>query len=444
VVGMNKVYDFLLKEVGLKYRDTVVVGVSGGPDSMALLYILSGLKKELDLFIICAHVNHNVRKESDAEKIFIETYCDNNEITFESMKIEEYGEDNFHNEARSKRYAYFASIVKKYGADYLFTAHHGDDLIETILMRIVRGSTFKGYAGFAKIVDMGDYKIIRPFINITKEEILNYNREHSIKYVEDASNKKNKYTRNRYRKYVLPFLKSEDINVHEKFLKFSQTITDYSNYIDKEMKNVLNSVYNQKVINIEKFLNLDKVIQTRIINHILEMVYSDDLMLISDAHTELIHKLIKSARPNAYIHLPNNIKALKSYNNLTFVKQETAYDEYEIELISYVNLPNGMNIEVVEKCEWSNNFICRLNSKDIKLPLYVRNKRMGDRMEVKGMLGSKKIKDIFIDEKIAGTERETWPIVTDSSDKIVWLPGLKKSKYDKSKEESYDIIIKYY
>jgi tRNA(Ile)-lysidine synthase len=78
------------------------------------------------------------------------------------------------------------------------------------------------------------------------------------------------------------------------------------------------------------------------------------------------------------------------------------------------------------------------------MPLYVRNKKMGDRMEIKGMLGRKKIKDIFIDEKIATNDREIWPVLVDSSEKILWLPGLKKSKYDKSKEEKYDIIIKYY
>lgn len=441
---MDEVYNFLLKDVGLKYRDTVVVGVSGGPDSMALLYMLSQLKSELDIFIVCAHVNHNVREESDSEKVFIEKYCDNNQITFESMKIEEYGDDNFHNEARSKRYAYFESVVQKYGANYLFTAHHGDDLTETILMRIVRGSTFKGYAGFARILNIGDYKVVRPFITITKEDILKYNKEHNIKYVEDSSNKKNKYTRNRYRKYVLPFLKSEDINVHEKFLKFSQTLLDYNEYLDKQMKSILNDVYRQNILNIEKFLDLDKVIQTRIINHILECVYSDDLMLISDAHTDLINKLIKSHKPNAYIHLPNNIKAIREYNNLTFVQREIEYHEYELELISYANLPNGMNIEMTDKCEWTSNFVCRLNSKDIKLPLYVRNKKLGDRMEIKGMLGSKKIKDIFIDEKVSGLDRDTWPVVVDSGEHIVWLPGLKKSKYDKAKDESYDIIIKYY
>jgi tRNA(Ile)-lysidine synthase len=441
---MEKAYNFLLNDIGLKYRDTIVVGVSGGSDSMALLHVLTQLRLETDIFIICAHVNHNIREESNNEKLFIEKYCDNNQIIFESMKIEEYGDDNFHNEARSKRYIYFNSIVKKYGAVYLVTAHHGDDLIETILMRITRGSTFRGYAGFSKILDVGSYKIIRPFIHVTKEDILDYNKVNNVKYIEDMSNKKDIYTRNRYRKYLLPFLKKEDINVHEKFLKFSQTLFEYNNYIDKEMGKIIKDIYNQNILNIEKFMAVDKVIQVKIINCILETIYHDDLMLIYDSHIDLIYKLINSTKPNTYVHLPSNVKAIKSYNSLSFKIEGMETNDYELELLSYVNLSNGMNLEVVDKCDLTNNFVCRLNSKEVKLPLYVRNKRIGDRMEIKGMLGRKKIKDIFIDEKIAGRDRELWPIVIDSTGRILWLPGLKKSKYDKSKEESYDIIIRYY
>ena len=250
---VKEVYKYLVCELGLKYGDTIVVGVSGGPDSMALLHLLSQIKKETDIFIICAHVDHNVRNESSREREFLQKYCDNNQITFESMKIDDYGDDNFHNEARTKRYNYFGKIVKKYGAKYLFTAHHADDLIETILMRIARGSTLRGYSGFSKVVNMGDYKIIRPFISITKDEIIDYLRHHNLSYVQDASNNEDKYTRNRYRKYVLPFLKREDPNIHEKFIKFSNTLIEYNNFIEEQMHSCINDTYKQGVLNIEKF-----------------------------------------------------------------------------------------------------------------------------------------------------------------------------------------------
>ena len=204
---MDKVIKYLMNDLKLKDKDIIVIGNSAGPDSMALTDILLKLREKIDIKIICAHVNHNVRKESKEEAIFLKEYCEENDIIFESMIIEKYGDDNFHNEARAIRYSFFDKIVKKYDANYLMTAHHGDDLMETILMRIVRGSSLKGYAGFKTVVEKDTYKIVRPLIFMTKEEIKDYDDKLGIKYAIDASNFKAKYTRNRYRKVVLPFLK---------------------------------------------------------------------------------------------------------------------------------------------------------------------------------------------------------------------------------------------
>lgn len=441
---MEKAYDFLMNEVGIQYGDSIIVGVSGGPDSMALLHLMSSIKKKLDIEVICAHVNHNVRKESSDEKKFVEQFCQAHNIVFESMKIEDYGDDNFHNEARSKRYHYFGKIVKKYNAKYLLTAHHGDDLIETILMRIVRGSTLRGYSGFSKIVKIDDYTVLRPLINVTKEEIFEYNQINNITFVQDASNQKDVYTRNRFRKYIVPEIKKEDPNVHHKFYKFSTTLLEYNDYIDKQVEKEIPRIFPQNVLKIEEYLKEEKVIQMKIIYYILEHIYQDDLMLITDSHADLLHQLIISKKPNAFVYLPNNLKAIKSYDTLTFVSEEISAEEYEIEVINYLNLPNGKNIEVVESCDDNSNNVCRLNSSDLKMPLRVRTRMDGDRIHVKGMLGSKKVNDIFIDSKISTQERNIWPIVVDSNNTIVWLPGLKKSKFDKSKEEKYDIILKYY
>lgn len=441
---MEGAYNFLIKDIGIKYGDSVVVAVSGGPDSMALLSLMSDIKKEIDIEVICAHVNHNVRKESADEKVFVERFCRDHNIVFESMKIEDYGDDNFHNEARTKRYNYFGNIVHKYNSKYLLTAHHGDDLIETILMRIVRGSTLRGYSGFSRIVEMGDYKIIRPFINITKDEIFAYNKKNKILFVQDKSNNKDVYTRNRYRKYMLPFLKKEDNNVHNKFYKFSNTLIEYNDYIDRQVSRVIKNVYSQNVLLIDKFLELDYIIAMKIIYIILENAYQDDLMLITDHHAELIYNLIKSDKANLSMHLPNNIKAVKSYNNFMLVFGVSNNNDYEIQLSEFANLPNGKNIQMVKKSSLNDNNVIRLNSSELHMPLHVRTRQNGDRMYVKGMIGSKKIKDIFIDEKIPMADRDVWPVVMDSNNVIVWLPGLKKSKFDKTKGEKCDIILKYY
>lgn len=442
---MDKAYEFLSNELGIKYGDAVVVACSGGPDSMALLYMLYTLKKALDIEVVCAQVNHNTGRAGQAEEqAFVKNYCRNHNLVFEGLTIDDYGDDNFHNEARTKRYNYFGKIVKKYNAKFLFTAHHGDDLTETILMRIVRGSTLRGYSGFSKIVDMGEYKIVRPLIEVDKNAILDYNKKNKVPFVQDSSNSKDVYTRNRFRKYIVPQFKKEDKKVNAKFYKFSKILLEYNEYIDKQMKKELNKVYPQNVLNIEKFLELDHVIAMKVIYYMLEQKYQDDLMLITDHHVELLYQLICSKRANITIHLPNNIKAIKSYNTLVLTEEQMKNNEYEIEIIKYVNLPNGKNIEVVDRSKLTDNNICRLDSSEVCLPLHVRSRKNGDKIYIKGMLGSKKLKDIFIDEKIPQNERDLWPVVVDSKENIVWVPGLKKSKFDRKNTDKCDIILKYY
>ena len=114
--------------------------------------------------------------------VWLEGFCKENNVVFEKMIINNYGDDNFHNEARNFRYNFFEGLVHKYGAKYLMTAHHGDDLMETILMRIVRGSTLGGYAGFRKISCHGDYSIVRPLVYMTKDELLNYDKDNGFDF----------------------------------------------------------------------------------------------------------------------------------------------------------------------------------------------------------------------------------------------------------------------
>lgn len=441
---MEEVYNFIRKEIGLSVGDTIVVGVSGGPDSMALLYILNEFKNKMDLNIICAHVNHNKRKESEQEKIDLENYCKKNNITFEYIKVTNWGDDNFHNEARSVRYNFFEELVYNYGAKYLMTAHQGDDLIETILMRIVRGSTLKGYSGFSRIVDKGDYKIIRPLITVTKDEILKFDEKNGIQYAIDESNNEDHYTRNRYRHTVLPFLKQEESNIHKKFLKFSETLLKNSNYIDSVASKEFNKVFQNGNLDIDKFKSLDPVIQTKIIYNILEKIYGDDLLIVGNAHVDLIFGLISSNKSNSVVHLPNNVIVVKSYNELTFSYDDDINDQYEIQIDEIVNLPNGKIIEKVDETNDTSNYTIKLNSKEVTLPLYVRNRRDGDKIKLKGLNAYKKVSEIFINEKIKTSDRNSWPVVLDSKEEIVWLPGLKKSNLDKKNTEEYDIILRYY
>ena len=436
MINIEKCFEF-------NTNDKIVVGCSTGPDSMALVDMLLKIRDKYNLYLIVAHVNHNIRQESYEEAEYLKKYCGLNNIIFESMVIEEYGDDNFHNEARNIRYNFFESIVNKYSANYLMTAHHGDDLIETILMRIVRGSNLNGYSGFRKIVDMGTYKIIRPLIYFSKDELEEYDKENNIKYYVDSSNSKDKYTRNKNKKNVLPFLKSEEEDVHLKFLKFSETLNDACRFIDKVVCEAIENDISDGKINIEKFLKEDYFIQKEILYYFLSEFYQDDLILVGDKHIDLIIGLITSNKSNSFINLPNDVIARKDYNYLSLTRDTSFISGYEIEFDNYVQLPNNHVIEKVKDTDDNSNNICRLCSSDITLPLIVRSRRIGDKIKVKGLNGTKKVKDIFIDKKISLYNRDSWPIVLDSSGRVVWIPGIKKSIFDKKKTEYYDIILKY-
>lgn len=439
---MKEVKSYLKRVV--KNKDVVVLGCSGGPDSMCLLQMLIDLQEKLSFKIICAHVNHKMRQESDEEYKFVENYCHKNNVIFEGMEITDYKEDdNFHNAAREKRYAFYHECIKKYHANILMTAHHGDDLMETILMRIVRGSTLKGYAGFSKEEKKENYLLLRPLIYITKEEIEAYNQAHKIPYVTDASNLEDHYTRNRYRHHVLPFLKSEDKNVHQKFLQFHDEVTKCNAFIEEYIEQEIGEVYQDHQLNIPKFLQKNEFIQTKMIEWILHDLYEEDLFLITHNHVELLCSLASSSKAHASIYLPNNIIVQKSYHVLTFEQEDYKKGGYQFLLEDFVELPNGHVVKIIKEDTDHSNYCIKLNKKDITLPLYVRTKLDGDKMEVKNLHGTKKVKDIFIDSKIPNNLRKEWPIVVDSKGKILWIPGVKKSKFDKEKNEKYDIILKY-
>lgn len=423
-------------------NDIIVVGCSAGPDSMALVDMLLKVREKYSLSLIVAHVNHNLRKQSVQEEEYLRNYCEKHHIMFEGMVITEYGDDNFHNEARNIRYDFFEKVVYKYHAQYLMTAHHGDDLVETILMRITRGSNLNGYSGFKKVVDMEGYQIVRPLLVYTKQELEEYDKKNHVMYYIDSSNAKDKYTRNRYRKYVLPFLKEEDPNVHLKYLKFSTVLNEANQFIEHERDKALKKVIHNDSLEIEEFKKLDLFIQKEVLYYMMNEYYQDDLILINDKHIELLLNLIYSNRANAFVNLPNEVIATKTYHVLELKKVTTEITTYEVELSKYVELPNHHVIEQVDELLGSGNDTCRLLSTEISLPLTVRTRKLGDRMSVKGN-GTKKIKDIFIDKKVKTSERDLWPVVVDAKGVIVWLPGLKKSKYDKKKTESYDIILKY-
>ena len=421
-------------------EENIVVGCSAGPDSMALLhYLIHNTKNK----IICCHINHNVRKESKEEEKYLKNYCQKQNVPFEVYKIEKYGENNFENEARIKRYNFYEQTLKKYNSHYLFLAHHGDDLIETIIMKINRGSNLEGYAGIKEISKQKDYTIIRPFLSYTKEDLLDYDEKNNVEYFIDKTNLDTTYTRNRIRANILPVLKNENKDIHKQFLKYSKVLLEYNTYIEEVIKEKENSIYKDNILDLNLFKKEKTFIQKNVLYHILNNTYQNIPNIITDNHINNILKIINSPTPNLSVDLPKNKQARKTYDKLIIKeKEKNPLLNYKVPL-QEENIFGSILIKKINKTSENGNDICRLNTKNITLPLYFRNKLPGDKISLYNSPGTKKVSDIFIDKKVPKEKRETYPILVDAKDKIIWIPNLKKSKFNSNSEEFYDIILKY-
>ena len=434
---MNKSIQYL-KSI-LNYNDVIVVGVSGGPDSMCLLHLLNDLKDELNLKIVVAHMNHKVRKEADEEEAFVRDFAINNYMEFELYELNKKIKSNFHSESRIIRYKFFEDLVKKYNAKYVMTAHHADDLMETILMRIGRGSNLKGYSGFEVMTDKKNYYIVKPLIYYTKEVIMNYMDANNYKYYIDYTNNEDDFLRNRYRHNVLPQLKKENNNIYEKYIKYSNELLDADNFINNYLQKVLNKIYKDEKLNIDLFIKEDKYIQKRVIEFILSTIYIDDLYKVDDNIVKEITKNIYSEKPNISILLPNNIKLIKEYNYL-YVDKFKDINNIITKDLFYED--NNIIIKEVDITKDTSNFTIRLNKEELALPLKFKYRSDGDKMWIKNSKGYRKIKDIFIDLKIPKNDRDNIPILYDNNNEVIWIPMYKKSKYDKDINDNFDLILK--
>lgn len=424
---MKKVIKFLKEK--LNDKDTVIACLSAGPDSMCLLHLLLSIPQNIN--IVCCHVNHKVRKESDEEAQYVRSLAKKHNLIYKEMTIDKYEEGNFEAEARAKRYTFFSELYNEYNAKYIITAHHGDDEIETVLMRLTRGSTLSGYAG----IILESKKYLRPLLFVTKEDILKYNEENNIKYYIDATNFDDNHTRNRYRSYLLPFLKKENSQVHLKYLEFQKELTSYEKFVTDYIKDL--QVINDGKLNLSLILKESEFIQKKAIEMLIKGVQKKYMFDVSNQNVVDIYNLIHNKKTNLKIALKNGFVAKKSYGFLEILlsKDTSGYNE----VFSH-NFQDNMFIikEVLEA--GNSNWEIRLDSSEINLPLIVRSKETGDTILLKNS-GHKKVKDIFIDEKIDIDERKVWPLLVDSKGEILWIPGVKKSKFAKDKTEKYDIIL---
>ncbi|HHY75113.1 MAG TPA: tRNA lysidine(34) synthetase TilS [Bacillus bacterium] len=464
----EKVEQFIEKHRLLTKESVVVVGVSGGSDSIALLHYLWTIKDKWALTIIAAHVDHMFRgEESYQDLLFVKAFCEDYHIQFEGTSVDVPAYMKMHNvsvqvAARECRYDFYNRVLEKYNADYLALAHHGDDQVETMLMRMVRGSYGKALAGIPVRRDFHRATIIRPFLCLTKVEIEQYIDECNLSYRLDPSNKQDDYQRNRFRHHILPLLKKENPNVSERFQAISELLFEDQKLLDEYAARELEKIIIEKtgtkaVFLINKFQDMPISLQRRAIHLILKYLYKGIPSNLATIHINQLLSLLNHKHPSGTLHFPKGMIVIKSYNECTLTiekdEKQQLFFSYSLSVPGEVYITEDSSIKaewiqsIPENIDGIDFFIC--NPEEIAFPLHIRNRKTGDRMTLKGMSGTKKIKDIFIDEKLPRDKRDSWPIVEDANGQILWLPLLKKSAFSLRKQHSeqckshYFLLLQY-
>ena len=442
----TKVKAFLTHQAFSLASKKMVIGVSGGPDSLALLHFLLAEKEKQNMRLVVAHVDHMFRgQESYEDAMFVKDFCEQNSISFEMTRINvpeiirNTGKSS-QIAARDVRYEFFSKIMEKYQYPWLALAHHGDDQMETMLMRLTRGSTGMARAGIPFSRPFASGTIFRPFLGLERDDIQEYCQKHSLSPRMDPSNEKGIYSRNRFRKEVVPFLKKENPHVHEQFQRFSEEITSDETFLQELTGQRMNKVITEKeedkiTIDIISFLEMPLPLQRRGIHLILNYLYKEKPASLSAVHIDQIFSIVHHSQPSGQLNFPNGLHVFRSYHSLSFQFQPNEGESYHFKMTGpgMIVLPNGGEIraEYIEReipTTDSNTALFKVSS--MKWPIIIRSRKIGDRMSIKGMQGSKKLKSIFIDQKVPVQERNMWPVLTDKEGSIIWLPGLKKSSFE--------------
>ncbi|GAB7387195.1 tRNA lysidine(34) synthetase TilS [Bacillaceae bacterium] len=426
--------------------DHVLVGVSGGPDSIALLDVLQRLGPRFSFSLTAVHLNHRFRgEEAEEDARFVASFCAERNIPCIVQAVDvpalvaERG-GNPQAVARDERYRFFGEAAKRSGANKIALAHHADDQVETVLMRFLRGTGLRGLAGIPVRRKHGEFEVIRPFLEVDRREIEGYCRERRLPYRIDSSNYATKYLRNRVRLEVIPYLQELNPNLREAILQLAEIAGEEDRFLDalarREMEAVVRSRSDREIV-IAKgaFRKLDLALQRRIVKLILSCLspaQTEPLFL----HVKEILRLIGGEKPSASLDLPAECRVEIVYDRVRFArgkKQGAADYAYALRIPGETEIP-----------ELGKKVRCRLfaagERPELTAPFAVfdfdllpeepilRRRRPGDRVKPLGMDGSKKVKDIFIDKKIPRTERDFCPVVACGGE-IVWIPGIVRSRH---------------
>jgi len=432
----EKVLATIEKYEMLSQSETVALAVSGGIDSMVMLYLFESLSKIYDLTVIVVHLNHAVRADAALDLKLVQQVATDMGFVFEQDELPPMGNiGNFHAYAREWRYQFFKEVADRHGATKVATGHHADDHLETMIDRMMRTANPASLIGIRPVSVVAGLAVIRPLIDLSKAEIESFAQAYTVAFREDSSNSSTAYLRNRVRQQIIPLLKEERPDVVYHVRNLAINLSHDEQFFEEQIVKLMTQVAVTEVgyqLDFQWLATLQPSLRRRLITKMIPHISQGAFNDLTD--------WLGMERPNSQLDVGGGTVVKKAYNVLLiecFSSTKTTAKNYERELLigDEVLLPDGRMLILRKNCAkrgTNGTFLC-YNS--FCSPLRVRNRRAGDR------IGSVKVKKLMIDAKIPIDARDSWPVIVDANDVVIWIPGLKKSAACLATESDEDLWI---
>lgn len=432
---IQKVNEYIAKHQLLSTTDKVIVGVSGGADSIALLDILSNLGYDC----IVAHCNFHLRgEESNEDATFVEFFCKEHNKTYLRIDFdtENYASENkisIEMAARDLRYNWFENLRQKHNAQAIAIAHHMDDSVETVILNLTRGTGIRGLTG----INVKNGYIIRPLLCLSRNDILQYLGENGLSYVTDSTNNEDIYTRNKIRLNIIPLLEAINPSAKKAILRTSSHLQQVENIYQAYIESARKEIVNNNCININRLLEYNepdavlyeilaeygfnpstvKNIFEALENQSGKSFYSDDYRLVKDRDFLIIHTCESPSANDVYTIAEKDI-IITDPIRLT-VECIAINEDFKID-----KNPNRLYLDM----------------DSVKFPLTIRRWQNGDWFIPFGMKGKKKISDYFSDNKFSLFDKENTWILCSGSD-IVWIIGHRSDNRFRISESTKEVLM---
>jgi tRNA(Ile)-lysidine synthase len=451
---IKKVKNTIEKYNLLQKGDRIVVALSGGPDSTALLIVLDALSREMDLELIVAHFNHGLRgKQSDADEKFSCNLAKKMGLPFCCDKMDKKSNrkgispEDFY---RRQRYNFLEKIARNHKAQKIALGHNLQDQAQTVLINLLRGSGLEGLKG---ILPKRDAKFIRPLIETSREEIISFLEKSGIAYCRDSSNESMMYLRNQIRRELIPYLKEKyNPKIEENLARMAEILRVEDDFIQQQVEKVFRSRFvkqNQNRISLKiGFLNkMSPAIRWRLFKTTLEDL-SPAKNGITFLHVMSVDNLTQKGETGKRIILPFKIEARREYDDLILERKTARLKQIKYKYV--IDVPGTVYVkernltvktQLLRKrgLDFTKKNIMFLDGDKIKWPLVIRNRRDGDRFQPLGMSGRQKIKDFFINNKVPVGDRDKIMIFTDKLS-VICIENMQISDRVKITNETKNVL----